>query len=73
MDIAEWWPRLDESSREWLIEHNGEAVSPDVRQAITAAGGVVTSDSWWVDQDGPEGLLLSDAAIDWIEEKANGE
>ena len=73
MDIAEWWVRLDEGSREWLVNHNGEALSPAVLTAITAAGGVVASDAWWVGEDRPTGLFLSDAAVDWIEEKANGE
>jgi hypothetical protein len=74
MDIAEWWPRLDAPSRAWLIEHNGEAVTPEVLGAITAAGGVVVSDAWWVgQQDGPTGFFLSDAAVDWVEAKANDE
>jgi len=74
MDIAEWWPRLDALSRDWLIAHNGEAVAPEVLSAITAAGGVVAADAWWVgQQDGPAGFFFSDAAVDWIEEKANDE
>lgn len=73
MNLAEWWPRLDEQSRMWLIEHNGEAVSPTVLAAITTAGGILTSDGWWVGQHGPSGFFLSDAAVDWIEERANEE
>ena len=73
MDIAEWWPRLDEPTREWLMEHNGETVPPAVLTAIIAAGGVVTSDAWWVGQNAPTGFSLSDAAVDWIEAKANEE
>ena len=73
MDISEWWPRLDDSTRQWLIDHNGEALSADALGAISAAGGVVTSDAWWVGQGGPTGFYLSDAAVDWIEERANDE
>jgi hypothetical protein len=74
VDISEWWSRIDTQSRAWLIAHNGEAVTPEVMSAITAAGGAVSSDAWWVgQQDGPTGFFLSDAAVDWIEEKANDE
>ncbi|WP_022883373.1 hypothetical protein [Glaciibacter superstes] len=73
MDIVEWWPRLDAGTRDWLVEHNGEALSPSALTAITAAGGVAVSDAWWVGQNGPTGYFLSDAAVDWIEEKANNE
>ncbi len=73
MDIAEWWPRISEQSRHWLIDHNGEAVTGEIVSEIAAAGGVVTSDSWWVGEDGPAGFFLSDSAVDWVESVANGE
>ena len=31
------------------------------------------TDAWWIGQNGPTGFSLSDAAVDWIEEVANGE
>jgi hypothetical protein len=40
---------------------------------IAEAGGDVTSDASSIDDSGPGGFLLSDAAIDWIEETANNE
>lgn len=73
MDIVEWWPRIAEQSREWLIAHNGEEVRSDIVLEVAAVGGVVASDAWWVGEDGPTGYFLSDRAVDWIEATANGE
>jgi hypothetical protein len=73
MDIQEWWPKLRPSTRQWLIDHNGDAVSVDVLTEITQAGGSPTSDAWWVGESGPSGFYLSDSAIDWIEARANDE
>ncbi|WP_158865801.1 hypothetical protein [Leifsonia sp. AG29] len=73
MDISEWWPRLPESARRWLIDHNGEAIPAGVVADIESAGGVVDSKEWWVGGRGPDGLYLSDHAIDWVEAVANDE
>lgn len=73
MSMDVWWPRLPPETQDWVITHNGEALSGSVIQEITQAGGSVTSDASWVGQNGPAGFYLSDAAIDWIEEVANGE
>jgi len=73
MDIAEWWPRISESSRQWLIDHNGEALRGDILSEITSVGGTPTSDAWWVGESGPAGIYLSDRAIDWVEAVANDE
>lgn len=73
MDIEEWWPKLKPAAQEWLIANNGDAISPDVLEQISAAGGVVTSDAWWVGDRGPSGFYLSDEATDWIEAIANDE
>jgi len=56
-----------------LIEHNGEALSGDMVAEVVYAGGPVASDAWWSHQDGPTGFYISDEAVDWIEELANGE
>lgn len=71
--IEEWWPRLSQATRDWLIANNGDAVPTSVTEEITRAGGLVASDAWWVGQSGPTGFYLSDEAVDWIEEVANGE
>lgn len=73
MNIDEWWPKLDPSAQEWLVANNGDAVSAEVLSQITAVGGIVTSDAWWVGKNGPTGFYLSDEATDWIEAVANGE
>ena len=79
MNIAEWWPHLDQSAREWLVAHNGEVVPEKVLDQIIAVAGAPTVGATWVggisddDQDDVEGFLLSDDAVDWIEQFANGE
>ena len=73
MSIEEWWPKLQSQSREYLITNNGDVVPSDIVEEITAAGGVVTSNAWWLSQSGSDGIVLSDEAVDWIEEVANGE
>lgn len=73
MEIDEWWPKLRPDTRAWLIANNGDAVPAAVVQEIVSVGGPVTSDAWWVGDDGPDGFHLSDRATDWIEETANDE
>ena len=73
MSIEHWWPKLKPSTQKWLIENNGDVVSPDVVAEITQVGGVITADAWWVGESGPSGFYLSDEAVDWVEAVANGE
>lgn len=73
MEISEWWTRLGSDTKEWLIAHNGEAISRETLVQILAAGGSLTSNAWWVGELGPEGFFLSDEAVDWIEAAANDE
>jgi len=73
MSMEVWWPKLPSETQDWLIEHNGEDLPAAVIQEITRAGGSITSDAWWVGQNDSTGFCLSDAAVDWIEEVANGE
>ena len=73
MRIEEWWPKLDPATQEWLIANNGDVVPTTVLGQIAEAGGDVTSDASSIGDNGPGGFLLSDAAIDWIEETANHE
>ena len=46
MSIEQWWSKLRPSTREWLIENNGDAVPPEIVAEITAAGGSITSNAW---------------------------
>ena len=72
MSIEQWWPRLKPSTREWLIENNGDEVPAAVVAEIAEAGGPMASDQWWVGQGAP-GFHIPDEAADWIEAVANGE
>lgn len=73
MSIEQWWPQLKPSTREWLVDNNGDAVPPEVVAEITDAGGSTATDAWWVGDNGPSGFSFSDEAIDWIEAVGNGE
>jgi hypothetical protein len=73
MSFEQWWSKVKPSTREWLIENNGDAVPPEIVAEITAVGGSISSDAWWVGQSGPSGFYISDEAADWIEAVANGE
>ncbi|KUM33610.1 hypothetical protein [Arthrobacter sp. EPSL27] len=73
MKTIEWWPNLDSEAQAWLIANNGDVIPPDVVDKIAAAGGVATPGAWWLGEQGPEGIYLSDEAVDWIETTANGE
>lgn len=72
MDIEEWWPLLKPAARDWLTENNGDTVPPHVLEQITAVAGPAEGASW-VGDDGTDGFALSDVAVDWVEEVANGE
>jgi hypothetical protein len=73
MSLEVWWPLLQQESRNWLVAHNGEALSAQVLDDLVRVGGAVPSAAWWVGENGPDGLYLSDAGIDWVEAVANGE
>ena len=40
MSIEQWWPKLKPSTRDWLIENNGDVVPAEVLSEIEEAGGV---------------------------------
>ncbi|MGO4384890.1 hypothetical protein [Specibacter sp. RAF43] len=73
MDIENWWPLLDPATRQWLMDNNGDVVPPGVLDQITAVAGHPEVDASWAGDSVPEGFLLSDEAIDWIEDTANDE
>ncbi|BCW43125.1 hypothetical protein [Arthrobacter sp. StoSoilB5] len=73
MSIEQWWPQLNPSTREWLINNNGDTVPPEIVAEIAGAGGPDAADSWWVAEEESPGLQLPDDAIDWIEAIANEE
>ena len=63
--------RHSPATRQWLIANNGDVVPTTVLGQIAEVGGDVTSDASSIGDNGLGGFLLSDAAIDWIEETAN--
>jgi hypothetical protein len=69
MDIELWWPKLSPSTREWLIDNNGDSVPPEIAAEIRRAGGEVSLDS----ESEQSGVYLSDDDVDWIETVANEE
>lgn len=73
MDIEHWWPRLSVETREWLTANNGDVVPAPMVSEIIEASGAPTPGAWWVGESEAGGVTLSDLAIDWIDEEANGE
>lgn len=73
MPIAQWWPKLQQQTRDWLIANNGDAVTASVVAEIVEAGGPAAFDTWWVVDEDANGPVMPDEAIDWIEETANAE
>jgi len=73
MRIENWWPLLDRSTRQWLINNNGDVVPPAILAQITAVAGQPTAEASWGGDSSAEGFFLSDEAVDWIEETANSE
>ncbi|KFF59397.1 hypothetical protein JF66_11455 [Cryobacterium sp. MLB-32] len=73
MDIEQWWPLVKPATQDWLMANNGDTVPAHVAAEITAAGGVISPDVWWVGEAESSGFTFSDEATDWIEAVANGE
>lgn len=53
--------------------YDGDVVPPSILDEITAVAGHPTADASWVADNAAEESLLSDQAIDWIQEAANDE
>ncbi len=73
MNLEAWWLLLEQRSRDWLMAHNGEALSTAVLDDVARVHGSVPSDAWWGLEQGVDGHHLSDAGVDWIEAVANAE
>ena len=67
MGIESWWPKLEPSTREWLIAHNGEELPAEIAAEIRRTGGDAAEES------GGTGAFLRDGDVDWIEAAANDE
>lgn len=66
------WQMLDEPTREWLIAHNGEPLPAPVLAEIRGEHRDLAGIPWLQRSD-DEGWTLTDEAVDWVEEFANGE
>ncbi len=73
MDISQWWPGLPDSTRAWLIAHNGEPLPDEVVRQILAVTSGTTDPSWWAGDSTDGQSQLTDGAVDWIESAANEE
>lgn len=73
MNIQQWWPKLQPSTQQWLVDNNGDVVPNGIILEIVRAGGPATGDPWWDESGEAGGVVLPDEAIDWIEATANDE
>lgn len=73
MDLSQIWSRLAPSTQEWLIDHNGEPLPRDVLDEFLTVTGGQRDPRWWAGDSEDGGTQLTDEAVDWIEETANGE
>ena len=73
MGIEQWWTKLQPSTRQWLINNNGDQVPAAIVAEIAEAGGPASDDSWWAGQNETPGHYFPDDAIDWVEAAANEE
>ncbi len=69
--FATLWGQLSEHTRAWLVVNNGDAVPEHMIDDILGPE-ADPAESEWFTRDGG-GWRLVDAAIDWIDEFANGE
>ncbi|MCU1412931.1 MAG: hypothetical protein JWN80_271 [Microbacteriaceae bacterium] len=58
MDFKEWFSKLSDDTKLWLVQNMGQPLPADIGSQIVAAGG-------------PSALSASDA--DWIERINNGD
>ncbi|MFC3688825.1 GAF and ANTAR domain-containing protein [Aquipuribacter hungaricus] len=73
MDMATWWAQLQPGSRDWLAAHAGEVLVPAVAEDVARVGGTSPTSDGSPVEDGPDGLCLTDAAVDWVVAVADGE
>ncbi len=72
MHFSALWQTLAMETREWLMDHNGEALSDAVLEEIVTANGG-SDDPTWYSEDADGSPRLSDRIVDWIEAVANDE
>lgn len=73
MDFAQIWPRLSDSSRAWLMEHNGEPLPDELVGEILGITKGELEAEWWAGPSVEGQTQLTDETVDWIAMVANGE
>jgi hypothetical protein len=73
MDFPQIWPLLSNSSRSWLLKHNGEPLPDDLIAEILRVTGGERNAQWWTGTPAEGETQLTDEAVDWIETAANAE
>ena len=73
MDMSRIWPRLATPTQAWLMEHNGEPLPDDILTEILTVTEGQRDPRWWAGDSHAGETQLTDEAVDWIEETANGE
>lgn len=73
MDMSQVWPHLATSTQTWLIEHNGEPLPGDILDELLTVTGGQRDPRWWAGESKEGATQLTDEAVDWIDETANGE
>ena len=71
--MSQIWPRLAKSTQTWLIEHNGEPLTGEVLDEVLRVTAGRRDSRWWAGDSDDGETLLTDEAVDWIDETANGE
>jgi hypothetical protein len=45
-DAKNWWPKLDDETRSWLLEHADEQIPFEILHRVVAVGGIVPGTQW---------------------------
>jgi hypothetical protein len=64
-DVENWWPKLDDDTRAWLLEHAEEQIPAEIFHRIIAVGGVVPGTRWEGQED--YDFRLPESAAAWIQ------
>lgn len=73
MDMSQIWPRLSTSTQTWLVDHNGEPLPDDILDEVLTVTAGQRDARWWAGDSQQGETQLTDEAVDWIDETANGE
>lgn len=63
-DVQNWWPKLDDQVRAWLLEHADDEIPTEVMHHIIALGGIVPGTRW--EPDVNYEFRLPNEAAEWI-------